>query len=66
MSWDIVSRYEAGLRPGSPDQRGYRDGVIAAWRRLQKLEAFGREVARRDYAESREQLRKEAQHDRPY
>lgn len=66
FSWDIVSRHEAGLRPGSPAQRGYRDGVVAAWRRLQKLEAFGREVARRDSAESRAQLRKESQDDRPY
>ncbi|MGH8472964.1 MAG: hypothetical protein ACREVJ_11025, partial [Gammaproteobacteria bacterium] len=33
---------------------------------LQKLEAFGREVARRDAVESREQYRREAQKDRPY
>lgn len=33
LSWDMVSRHEAGLRSGSPEKRGYQDGVIAAWSR---------------------------------
>lgn len=62
----MVSRHEAGLRPGSPDQHGYRDGVIAAWSRWQKSKTVDPEIVRRERAERAEQLRKEAQKDRPY
>lgn len=61
-----VLRYDAGLRPGTPEQRGYRDGVTAAWIRLQKLKKFGREQAKRDLAERIEEERRRAQDERPY
>ncbi|MFI5627580.1 hypothetical protein ACIA03_29255 [Nocardioides sp. NPDC051685] len=66
ISGPSVLRYEAGLRPGSPEQRGYRDGVTAAWVRLQKLEKFGREQARRDALELREEQRRAAHDEPPY
>lgn len=66
ISGPDVLRYDAGLRPGSPDQRGYRDGVTAAWVRLQKLEKFGREQARRDYLELLEERRLAAHDEPPY
>ncbi|MGH3352295.1 MAG: hypothetical protein ACRDPS_16625 [Nocardioides sp.] len=66
ISGPSVLRYEAGLKPGSPEQRGYRDGVTAAWIRLQKLKKFGREQARRDLVEAIEEGRREAHDERPY
>ncbi|MDR7309125.1 hypothetical protein J2S40_000183 [Nocardioides luteus] len=66
MSWDIVSHYAAGLKPGSPDQRGYRDGVTAAWRRAQKAKAVDPEIIRCERTESAEQRRRVAENDRPY
>lgn len=66
ISGPDVLRYDAGLVPGSPNQRGYRAGVTAAWIRLQKLEKFGREQARRDLVEAVEERRREAHDERPY
>lgn len=66
ISGPDVLRYDAGLEPGSPAQRGYRDGVTAAWTRLQKLAKFGREQARRDAIELREEQRRSAHDERPY
>lgn len=66
LSWDIVSRHEAGLRPGSPDQRGYRDGVIAAWVLLQKARTVDPEIIRQERAERAKQLRQEMRDERPY
>lgn len=66
ISGPDVLRYDAGLATGSPEKRGYRDGVTAAWIRLQKLERFGREQARRDYLEILEENRRAARDERPY
>ncbi|MET8519771.1 hypothetical protein [Nocardioides sp. NPDC004968] len=66
VSRDILLRYEDGLAPGSPEQRGYRDGVTAAWIRLQKLEEFGRQQARRDLAEAVEERRRSPHQEPPY
>lgn len=66
ISGPDILRYDAGLRPGTPEQRGYRAGVTAAWIRLQKLERFGREQAKRDLAERIEEERRRAQDERPY
>lgn len=66
LIWDMVKRYHDGLAAGSPSQRGYEDGVRAAWARAQKLEKFGREQARRDLAEAIEERRRNAHDERPY
>lgn len=66
ISGPDVLRYDAGLVPGSPAQRGYRDGVTVAYVRLQKLEKFGREQARRDSLELREEQRRAAHDEPPY
>lgn len=66
ISGPDVLRYDAGLRPNSPEQRGYRDGVTRAWLRLQQLEQFGREQARRDYAELLEERHRHAHDEPPY
>lgn len=66
LGWDMVRRHEAGLTPGSPDQRGYRDGVIAAWSRWEKSKTVDAEIVRRERAERAEQLRRAALEDRPY
>lgn len=66
LSGQEVARYQAGLKPGSPDQRGYRDGVTAVWVRLQELEKFGREQAQRDLAEAMEERRCVVQQERHY
>lgn len=61
-----VVRYQAGLAPDSPEQRGYRAGVSAAWVRLQKLEKFGREQALRDQDELIAEHRRSAHQEAPY
>ena len=61
-----VLRYDAGLTPGSPEQRGYRDGVTAAWRREQKARELDPELVRRERAELVEQRRRWGQSERPY
>lgn len=66
LSWDMVRRHESGLGPGSPNQRGYRDGVIAAWRHWEKSKVVDPEVIRRERAERIERRRKAAQQERPY
>lgn len=66
ISGPDVLRYDAGLAPGSPDQRGYRDGVTAAYVRLQKLEKFSREQARWDLAEAIEERRRSPHQEPPY
>lgn len=59
-------RYHDGLEPGSPSQRGYEDGVRAAWMRLMKLEEFGRQQARRVLAEAIEERRRSPHQEPPY
>lgn len=66
ISGPDVLRYDAGLAPGLPVQRGYRDGVTVAYVRLQKLEKFGREQARRDLAEAIEARRCSPDDEPPY
>lgn len=66
LSWDMVRRHEAGLRAGSPEKRGYRDGVIAAWSRWEKSKIVDPDIARDERAERAEQLRRESQKERPY
>lgn len=66
LSWDMVRRHEAGLRPDSPGQRGYRDGVIAAWNRQEKAKIVDPEIVRRERADRAEQMRKDALDERPY
>lgn len=62
----MILRHDAGLRPGSPEQRGYRDGVTARFIREQKAERFAREMGKRERAQLREERRRWGQQEAPY